>query len=198
MEFKDVLEASKLMQANMTALNRQKKLILKSPDSVSIIRIVDVETGLIEKLNALSDGKASWPLYLYGKVGCGKTLACRAFSEIVCGSLMVRLSKLCEDLRISINDRTSISQETIWKTISDFQLVIIDEIATRNPSDFQYETFLRIIEEREYKPLVIIGNFTPKELSKIYDDRISSRVVSGTVYQMVGEDRRMASGAAAS
>ena len=40
-------------------------------------------------------------------------------------------------------------------------------------------------------PLIITGNLNPKgELYQAYDDRIFSRIIDGTLLEIVGQDRR--------
>ena len=56
--------------------------------------------------------------------------------------------------------------------------------------DAQYETLRRATDSREGKPAVVISNLSIRDLERIYDSRIASRLGAGTVVQLCG-DRRM-------
>lgn len=40
------------------------------------------------------------------------------------------------------------------------------------------------------RPLIVTSNAAPTELSKIWDDRISDRLLSGTVFEATSASRR--------
>jgi len=74
-------------------------------------------------------------------------------------------------------------------------LLVLDEIGAREKvSDSHYEIVKHALDARidQGKPMVIISNNTPEELAKLYDGRIYSRIASGTVLNVTGEDRRLA------
>lgn len=59
--------------------------------------------------------------------------------------------------------------------------------------DLQYTTLKGAIDYREYhcnRVGIYISNLTPDHLAELYDDRIASRLTSGTVFELNGADRR--------
>lgn len=69
---------------------------------------------------------------------------------------------------------------------------VLDELGGRErTSDAHYEAVLDVLECRKHRPFMAISNLTPAELEKVYDGRIVSRLGSGTVCELNGEDRRL-------
>lgn len=84
------------------------------------------------------------------------------------------------------------TSETFWKHVTQCELFVLDELATREKvSDFHYTAVKRVLDRREGKPLVVLSNATLAAVESIYDDRIASRLASGTVLNLDGEDRRL-------
>jgi DNA replication protein DnaC len=84
----------------------------------------------------------------------------------------------------------------VWKGWRGATIAVLDELGIREKaSDFQYETVKKAIDERidNERPLILISNMSIPELARCYDDRIASRVGSGTVLVMNG-DRRLSAG----
>jgi len=145
-----------------------------------------------ETMLKLLEGTAKWPLYLHGSAGSGKTCALRLLVALVSRSKYDTFHDFLVTLREYGSGKFSDANElTIWNRYrKDFDLTVIDEVGSRTPSDFQYETMCRLLDAREDKPFVVASNLTLMELSKLYDDRVSSRCGAGTVYKMAAGDRR--------
>lgn len=140
-------------------------------------------------------------VYLWGKTGVGKTYALAALARtfIIEGYLVERVSfeKLCLYIRDAFKQG---SEKTTWSIIEP--LIMCDKlfledvsVATsvgKQESDFTLRTLLVLLDERSEDdlPTFITGNKPPKELSKAFDERITSRLKQGKIIRLTGEDKR--------
>lgn len=81
--------------------------------------------------------------------------------------------------------------ETIVEGIRNHAFVAMDDIGTRAPTDSQYDAIYAFIAAREGKATAYTTNLSPAALAKLYDDRIVSRLLAGTVIEMDDVDRRL-------
>jgi len=89
-------------------------------------------------------------------------------------------------------DRLPRFPATIWEAVDRVALVVLDEVGTRGTvSDWHYETVKRVLDTREGKPLLVAGNLSLDALAQVYDDRVASRLVGGSVVHIGGPDRRL-------
>ena len=58
-------------------------------------------------------------------------------------------------------------------------------------SDYGYGSVKRLIDQREGKPLLVLSNLGIDAVSRLYDDRISSRLGGGTLVRVGNRDRRL-------
>jgi DNA replication protein DnaC len=160
-----------------------KRLLEDVPRSMKL-----VAPAMVEVFRSLTTAKAPWPLYLFGPAGTGKTRACLALSDYVKGSRYLTVREAC-DAKMSDGDEA-------WKGdwASNPTLVVLDELGVRlKVGDLEYSVVTEIFDcrERHGKGVAIyVSNLAPKDLAKLYDDRIASRVLSGTVFKLDGKDRR--------
>jgi DNA replication protein DnaC len=167
------------------------------PDPGRVPALID--RSLSERLSKLAAGAILWPLLLTGPAGSGKTCAARCLLDCCSGSYIV-FQNFCERLiRAEKGELESTSGFRIWTSevwrddIENRELVVLDEIGMRESvSDFQYVTLKRILDLREGKPFIAISNKQPRELERIYDDRVVSRLCAGTIVILEGKDRRLA------
>lgn len=145
------------------------------------------------------NARSPWPLHIHGEVGSGKSCAALCMIDAF-GGWYIKLADMC-DLLIDAKQghltwsngmqRTSVD---VWQAWEQAHLCVLDEVATRgSPSDFYRETFQKCVDQREDKPLVVISNCDLDELVILTDDRIASRLSSGTRVRLKG-DRRVAKG----
>lgn len=142
----------------------------------------------------------SWPLYLYGEVGCGKSCAALLMCDAVGGGCIYHTVESASEERIAAMKGLLFDQYTgqkihshrwkaDWRTA---KLTVLDELGIRNcPSDAEYDLVKTLIDSRKGRPVVLIGNGSPEDLARVYDDRIASRVSEGTIYELRGDDRRI-------
>lgn len=80
-----------------------------------------------------------------------------------------------------------------WKKLTTSDLVVIDEIGTRDATAHRYDALLRLLDARIGRPLILTSNLDPSSpsgLGTVYDARILSRIMSGTLLEVRGHDRR--------
>lgn len=140
-----------------------------------------------------------WPLVLTGDVGSGKTCAALSLLDFVQGGRkFMTVAQMCEELIGVQNGQREYGgkPDTLpawWARWREAKCIVLDELAARDKvSDFQYESVKRAIDEREERPSVFISNLPLDVLSRVYDNRIASRLAGGTVIHFKGADRRLA------
>lgn len=140
------------------------------------------------------ESRSPWPLFVWGQAGSGKSFAGQLLAEEAGGSIYVELGELCEMLSDAgfgrLGDRTA---RGLWEDWVRANVAVLDEIGTRREvSDHHYDTLKKAMDYRlrEELPTMFVSNLSPEELARLYDERIASRLCSGTVLETVG-DRRM-------
>lgn len=167
------------------------------------------------------DGKAPWPLYLFGQAGTGKTSGALVALDH-CGQ---RKGEKYDRTPLPLRDwwygyteaRNVATMKinsgngwfcdfldtkpkfTTWPVLLErwerLPLVVIDEIGVgKTDSDFRLDALIELVNTRcrePRRPLIVTGNIWPTEVEKLYDDRFASRILTGTVIEVKGEDRRL-------
>jgi hypothetical protein len=161
----------------------------------------EIDPDLRATINAVITGQGLWPLTLLGAVGGGKTRAALCLADGVVGTgwraTYHTVGTLCEDRIAAQQGRlvwgdSEISEWGFWARWRESILTILDELGTQGRvSDFARQTVQQAIDAREGKPCVFISNMGLDQLSRLYDDRIASRLAAGTVYELTGPDRRV-------
>lgn len=157
--------------------------------------------------NFARNGAAGQPSMLFvGKPGTGKSFmaACigRALLERGYHVEMLGMPECLrhmqeyEKLRNSFRPDPERLDEigSLIRRIQSCDLLILDDLGTESEQSRRRNDFLQILSERERsaKPLLISSNIGIKELNRIYDERIVSRLLGAfRVYRFVGEDLRL-------
>jgi DNA replication protein DnaC len=148
-----------------------------------------VDRKLLEVLHDLAEGRAAWPLFLYGPAGSGKTCAALAFADTIKTATFATVDGLSDAVMRHQAD-------VIWSRVKNKDLAILDELGARQTvTDLGYtvvKEFADLREQYANRAAVYISNADPKGIHRLYDDRIASRVLSGTVFHLLGQDRRFA------
>lgn len=142
-----------------------------------------VDVTLRNVMRDLVTGRLPWPLYLHGPAGAGKTRACLALLDFVLGS---KYTTVAQAMTARMND-----EPLPWERPAP--LVALDEIGTRTKvRDLEYGVVVDCFESREWiaAPAIYISNLDPTDLAKLYDDRVASRLLSGSTFRLDGNDRR--------
>lgn len=153
--------------------------------------------------SALSDlvlGHCPWPLFLTGQTGSGKTCAALCMIDAY-GGLYRTCLAWCEEMALAkrgeffkryANCEVKIYPGTLRRDWTHQPLVVLDDLGVRDkPTDHERETVKECLDGREGLPAVFVSNLSLSALARVYDDRIASRLGSGTVVEMQG-DRRVA------
>lgn len=166
----------------LTASNR--RLMVSHPRLLSRI-----DPELLKTFRSLVAGQDPWPLFLHGEPGVGKTSAALAVADITATASYHG----CEELADLTMSRPSDEMKALWDRIAGKDLAILDELGTRERiSDLAYTVVKNFSDRREGMPTIFISNVRPEQLRELYDKRIESRLLCGTVFELAGQDRRFA------
>ena len=147
-----------------------------------------IQNSLLRTLQGLAKGKAPWPLYLHGMAGTGKTRGCLAFLDHVPESRYVTVDQV-------VGETMSKNDYLTYKMLPEYQVVVVDEVGMRARStEIDYQTVKKLADRREDQPMIWVSNASPAALVAAYDDRIASRLLCGTVFELCDQDRRMLKG----
>jgi DNA replication protein DnaC len=165
--------------------------------------IASIDPQLIKIFRGLISAELPWPLFINGAAGSGKTCASLALIDHVdyqrhlqwsdCASDYHTVRQLCSDLidRQQKRDEYETAGK-IWRKIESCAVSVLDELGSRKEvSDFHYETVCEHLDRRAFKPSIYISNLNLNEIAKLYDDRVASRLASGTLFTLKGNDRRI-------
>lgn len=153
-----------------------------------IPRHVDlIDTRLRATFRELITGQVDWPLYLWGPVGAGKTRAALCLADLTISQVWT-LDEVCGEIM-------ACRAADVFDLVESQPFVVLDEIGLRvgSAADLPCSALHRFLECREshnHSVGLYIGNVAPKELASVFDDRIASRLLAGTQFELTGEDRR--------
>lgn len=114
-------------------------------------------------------------------------------SDLECRGLFVHVPRFFLALKDAINEKNDYVNH-IKSNILKADLVIFDEIGTKNLTSFESENLLNIINTRinEGKSNIYTSNLTPEELKETLGDRLYSRIVNlSTDITFYGQDKRI-------
>lgn len=181
-----------ILNRMLAKTDRQPKILPDLPRSRELVK-----PELADAINSCLRGESDWPLLVLGPPGVGKTFgiltALDAFHRSVYTSPSELHRKVLAADRGEVRNGAGfrVHAQSIFDEIADASLVGVDEIGLRSEvSDAHYENFKRLCDLRDHKATIYVSNVMPQKIAAIYDARILSRVASGTVVTLKGEDRR--------
>jgi DNA replication protein DnaC len=138
---------------------------------------------------------------LWGEVGTGKTAAVLCFNDH-CGGLYFSLSEFNAEAVAAMKDELywewsnypekPVTEQVFWDAIQHCGVLTLDDIGTRTDvTEAMYDRLKKALDLRDHKPLIVTSNLGEEAIAEFYDDRIASRLLSGTVVHLGGEDRRI-------
>lgn len=151
-----------------------------APPRLFNCRWVDWVLAAVDKVNEFSGGA-----YIYGPVGCGKSVALAVMAQKVFDAVgqvkrvrWMSAPAMAEEMRGGV--KTGVD---VLKPMLKADFLFIDEFGAGHITDFVRDKFLRLVVERhEYmRPTFFSSNFELEELEQVIGERISSRIV-----EMVG------------
>lgn len=148
---------------------------------------------------------AKWPIYLFGDQGRGKTSAMASLYRKVINSSkwldlqqfvrLVQRARTSDDGKVydfSFSNYGASESDLYRKFVVDPQVVFVDDVGIRSASESVFEIVYEIVNRRGRRPAIYTSNVDPQRLRAIYDDRVASRMLAGTIIEVTGADRRIA------
>ena len=164
-------------QETWNSLVKQKALQIFSPRIQQDIETLPPSLELLYPLKSM---------YIYGKVGCGKTIyAAQLILNLIKQDYLQGINRSVlfttePDMFMQIKKGfANEANEIIIDTYSQVDTLVIDDIGSKNPTDWVLEILYLIINARyeHLKTTIFTSNFDLKELANRYgDDRICSRI----------------------
>lgn len=193
----------------MTTFTKRQKLVSTSNIMVGIPRIYwseyldevepvnEEQTEYIEKLMELFRGKY-WSMVVLGTVGNGKT---RLASDL-CSlweyyhpfeTKYTTQERLTDECRATFSEDSVKSEANVIRQYMTTGLLVIDEITTRNWTDYTKNLVQRIVSYRHEQRLrtLIIGNLDTQTFKQMFDPHILSRFREGQTHVMTAPDMRL-------
>jgi hypothetical protein len=90
----------------------------------------------------------------------------------------------------------TVNWESLERSLKAAPLFVFDEIGVaKEATDFRLDLLLAVLGARcdhPVKPFIVTSNRTPREIAQVvYDGRVASRILCGTVVNLGGDDLRM-------
>jgi len=154
---------------------------------------------LDDKLKQWANQATQKNLLLYGGVGTGKTYTSFALAKLFyVNKNSIEIYNIVELLnKIKSFFDKEFAEENTKAIITDNSILIIDDFGSEKVTDWSLEFIYRLINTRyeEVLQTIFISNLNPKELAKVYGDRIVSRIIemSGEsgIIKLEGKDKRL-------
>lgn len=180
------------------AVDEQTYGIKQSPRN----QILEIKSHCIEFIDNFKNPEMK-NLLFSGQTGVGKTFIanCIAIELMERGYSVLyqtapALFNTIYEYRYKYNNDDSYDN-SIYRSILDVDLLIIDDLGTESPSATRYAELLNIMDTRcatdKKKPCktLIATNINLKKLFEYYDERIVSRIIGGfDIFRFAGDDIR--------
>ena len=149
-------------------------------------------------INDFDSDKAKNLLFV-GTAGTGKTFISGAIANELLKSghtVIYQTAPLLMDsiFEFKFGGKSKTSKD-LYESLFDVDLLIIDDLGTERQSDAKFAELFSIINSRMLNPntkTIISTNLNLNQLSKLYDDRIISRLIGQyTICKFFGDDLRL-------
>lgn len=148
----------------------------------------DIKTAVLDMLKPYPEGKSG--IIFSGPAGCGKTHTAIATMKWIAEQdpeivkYFGLYPRIIQDLRSEFPDGSYNESGSTWDQLNNESglfggLVIIDDVASAKPSDFELEKFFMMIDRRtnEFFPTIITTNIPFERFEEVFGQRISSRLL---------------------
>lgn len=131
-------------------------------------------------------------LYIHGSFGAGKTHLAAAIGK-ACADRNLRVKyrnmpRLFDEMRQAVGD---FGVDTLLQPLIGADILILDDFAAENASDFVSGRLFRLIDERIHKPVIITSNLDQQSLAERVGGRLQSRIsMAKTIWLPVSDYRK--------
>lgn len=148
-------------------------------------------------INSFSKTNKYYNLYFHGGTGVGKTfMACCIANELLKKEYTVLYLQTEDMMNLIKKYSTDYSQEneTIYYSIKNVDLLIIDDLGSEYITEFTKVQLFNLLNERieNEKKMIIISNYKNNNLKGIYNEKIESRLNANYFIsiEFIGNDLR--------
>lgn len=146
---------------------------------------------IVEKWLRTAGQDRRFPIYIHGDTGTGKT----SLAGLLYQNAESPVWRRCDDFLLSLATTRSDASFRVEQTkATHCSCLFLDDIGLRTPTESMQQILFDLLEMRKSKPTVITSNHSPEDLALVYDDRITSRILAGTILMLSGCDRREGQG----
>lgn len=190
-------------QALMSESQRYRKVISLDSDrcdyeAFNTLRIFSDEENIERNIQAGNS------LYIYSSItGNGKTLwaerICQSYinaiwhkADLSCKVLFVSVPRFLISMKDNINQQNDYFIH-IRDNIQLADLVVWDDIATKDTTQFEHENLLSMLDNRvvNHKSNIFTSNISPENLEQLVGPRLCSRIIGySECIQFKGKDKR--------
>jgi len=164
-------------------------------------RFANILESCSEFAQKIAKDEAVDNLVLSGAVGTGKTHLCSAVANYLIqnGKAVIylrsgKLLDLIREYKYNFDKEIPVSNKQSLQLLYQVPLLIIDDLGTESITEFAQEQLLNIIDERyNHKlPWLISTNIQPNDIGKIYEKRLSDRIMGySRILKFVGDSVRL-------
>lgn len=133
-------------------------------------------------------------LFMIGPTGLGKThLSLAAANRLIEKGMSVVYNSVPDLLRIISGEQFNRTEGDTLSVVNDCDLLILDDLGAENISDYNTSLLYQIINARIScrRSLIVNTNLSMKDIKSLYQDRITSRLLSLRVLFFCGDDNRL-------
>lgn len=134
------------------------------------------------------NGKTSWSIRLLKSYLYEVWYKC----DLIPKALFINVPRYLLELKSNIDEKSDYIYH-IKHYVSDSDLVIWDDIATKSATEFEHEHLLSMIDYRLYnqKSNIFTSNVMPNDLHELLGSRLASRIVNESrLIEFKGRDKR--------
>ncbi|MDT8718672.1 ATP-binding protein [Clostridium sp. 19966] len=145
--------------------------------------------NFLKNFNAISDN-----LLFYGSSGTGKTFLSHCIAKDLLDRGVFVVYRTAEELIKDLRKIRFENDETLEELIVNCDLLIIDDLGTEQINEFSKTELFNILNQKllNQKKMLVSTNYSLKELSSIYSERITSRLFGNfNLFKFYGDDIRV-------
>jgi DNA replication protein DnaC len=191
-------EENERMAAMTEAAARHRRIIRGIPPHYQIASLGDFAEADIAPVVKWTKAPAGF-IYVHGACGVGKThLACAVQKRLNADGVfsdLVFSAEMFLQLHKSFGRNPADMEDAViakYAPFSGVSIALFDDVGAQKVSDYTVDAWYKIVDRR-YRhnlPTFFTSNLTPKELAATLGARTASRIISGALFELTGEDRR--------